>query len=163
MSIQPPVDQFRDVGQRAIASLQNVAKEMGRNDAPSKEDFELLLRDLPRFELAALPRPFTVSLWKVFGESVLRSMIRAHLRESIGADIKQELHLYGMALSRWSEQVVRKLEALVNSYADAYRAQLQRLTGLHGESIDMQQLEADLSLLLNWSGNSASEFKTQQA
>ena len=86
-------------------------------------------------------------------------MIRTHLRESIGTDIKQELHLYGMALSRWSEQVVRKLEALVNSYADAYRVQLQRMTGLHGKNIDLEQVKADLDLLLNWSGSSDSSLK----
>jgi hypothetical protein len=84
-------------------------------------------------------------------------MVRTHLRESIGTDINQELHLYGMALSRWSEQVVRKLEALVNSYADGYRVQLQRMTGLHGKNTDLEQIEADLDLLLNWSGSS--DFK----
>ena len=31
-----------------------------------------------------------------------------------------------MALSQWSEQIVRKLELLVNSYADAYRMQIHR-------------------------------------
>jgi len=158
-SIQPPIDRFQDVGQRTIESLQKIAKEMGRKDSPSKKDFEVLLRDLPRFELAALPCPFTVTLWKVLGAGVLRSMIRTHLRESIGTDIKQELHLYGMALSRWSEQVVRKLEALVNSYADAYRVQLQRMTGLHGKNTDLEQIEADLDLLLNWSGGSDSSLK----
>jgi hypothetical protein len=61
-SIQPPIDRFQDVGQRTIESLQKIANEMGRNDSPSKKDFELLLRDLPWFELAALPSPFTVTL-----------------------------------------------------------------------------------------------------
>jgi nucleotide-binding universal stress UspA family protein len=106
-----------------------------------------------------LPCPFTVTLWKVLGAGVLRSMIRTHLRESIGTDIKQELHLYGMVLFRWSEQVVRKLEALVNSYADAYRVQLQRMTGPHGKNTDLEQIEANLDLLLNWSGSSDSSLK----
>jgi hypothetical protein len=84
-------------------------------------------------------------------------MIRTHLREGTGTEIKQELHLYGMALSRWNEQVVRKLEALVNSYADGYRVQLQRMAGLHGKNTDLEQIEADLDRLLNWSGSS--DFK----
>jgi hypothetical protein len=77
--------------------------------------------------------------------------------------IKQELHIYGMALSGWSEQVVRKLEALVNSYADSYRVQLQRANGLNDESVDLEQIESDLDLLLGWSETRASELKAQQA
>ena len=162
-SIQTPIDHFRDVGQRAIESLQTIAEEMGRSDAPSQEDFAVLLRDLPRFELAVLPTPISITRWKFWGESVLRSRIRGHLRESIAVHIKQELHLYGMALSGWSEQVVRKLEVLVNSYAEAYRVQLQRMAGIDDKSIDLEQIGTDLDLLLSWNASRASEFKTQQA
>ncbi len=89
-SIQPPVDRLRSVGQRAIESLQKIAKEIGRSDAPSEEDFELLFRDLPRFELATLPGAIGVRRWKFWGEGMLRSRIRANLRESISAHLTQE-------------------------------------------------------------------------
>lgn len=145
--VEPPIAKFKDVGKHAIASLQKVASEMGRTDAPSQEDFDLLLRDLPRFEMAALPEGINLSRWRLWGEGVLRSSIRAHLKESIGPHLREELHLYGMALSQWSEQIVRKLEALVNSYADAYRVQLHRVSGASGKIIDLKQMEADLKLL----------------
>jgi GTP-binding protein EngB required for normal cell division len=162
-SVQSPIDRFRNVGQRAIDSLQEIAKETGRADSPSDKDFALILRDLPRFELAVLPTAFTTAPWRFFGRNVLRSMIRAHLSETIGADLKRELHQYGMALSGWSEQVVRKLEALVNSYAEVYRMQLQRMAGLHDNSVDMEQIESDLNLLLSWRADKVSGMKTQQA
>jgi GTP-binding protein EngB required for normal cell division len=162
-SIQPPIDRFRDVGRGAIESLQEIAKEMGRTDSPSEEDFELLLRDLPRFELAALPTAFTTVPWKFFGRNVLRSRIRAHLVQTIGSDLKHELHRYGMALSGWSERTVHKLEALANSYADEYRSQLQRMAGVHDKSVDLDQIESDLKLLLNWSAGDLFERTTQQA
>jgi hypothetical protein len=162
-SIQPPVDRLRSVGQRAIESLQKIAKEMGRSDAPSGEDFELLFRDLPRFELATLPDAISVRRWKFWGESALRSRIRANLRESIGAHLTQELHHYGVALSGWSEQIVGKLEALVNSYADAYRVQLHRLSGLSGKDVNLGELEADLELLLRWNVDNTPDVRAQQA
>ena len=162
-SIQPPIDHFREVGQRSIESLQRIARDMGRTDAPSEEDFSILLRDLPRFEPAVLPDDISVAHWKLWGDGVLRSRIRSRLRESLGAHIRQELHLYGMALSTWSEQAVRKLEALVNSYADAYRVQLQRLTGIAGKGIDLEQIEHDLDLLLNWNLDDTSALKKQSA
>lgn len=162
-SIQPPLDDFKKVGKQAIESLQAVAKRMHRTDAPSKQDFELLLRDLPRFELAVLPQTVGINHWKFFGEGVLRSRVRASLRESIGSHLREELHLYGMALSQWSDQIVRKLEALVNSYADAYRIQLQRVTGTSGHVGNSDQLEADLQLISDHPMASASAIEAHSA
>jgi len=161
-SIQQPIGRLKAVGQHAIAALQKIAKEMGRSDAPSQQDFDLLLRDLPRFELANLPETIGLNRWNLWGEGVLRSRIRASLRESIGTHLREELHLYGMALSQWSEQVVRKLEALVNSYADAYRAQLHRASGVSSKVADTHQMETDLKLLLGWKAETASDLKEQR-
>jgi hypothetical protein len=158
-SVQPPIDRLHEVGQHAIKSLQKIAKEMDRSDAPSEEDFEFLLRDLPRFELATLPNAAGIRYWTFLGETVLRSRIRAGLRESVGPHLKRELHLYGMALSQWSEQIVRKLEALVNSYADAYRVQLQRTNGFSGKNADPKQMETDLDRLVHWNAEQAPNLK----
>jgi GTP-binding protein EngB required for normal cell division len=160
-SIHPSIDRLRTVGNRAIESLQKIARSIGRTDAPMKEDFNLLLRDLPRFELAALPEAIGLSRWNLWGEGVLRSRIRSSLRESIGSHLRDELHLYGMALSQWSEQIVRKLEALVNSYADAYRVQLHRMSGVSGKTTDPGQMEADLKLLMQPSASPRDALKEQ--
>jgi GTP-binding protein EngB required for normal cell division len=162
-SIQPPINRLHSVGKRAVESLQKIAKEMGRTDTPSQKDFDLLLRDLPRFELAALPETVGLSRWNMWGEGMLRSRIRASLRESIGAHLRQEIHLYGMALSQWSDQIVRKLEALVNSYADAYRVQLHRMSGVSSRDLDLDQLKADLQLLRERKADSAPSLDAQPA
>ena len=149
-SVQPPIERLRSVGGRAMESLQKIAKEMGRMDAPSHEDLDLLLRDMPRFELAVLPQPIRLGPWKFLGESIVRTRIKTNLNDSTGPLMKDELHLYGLALSQWSRQVVRKLEAIVNSYADAYRVQIHRLSGTSEKAVDVDQLEEDLALLMNW-------------
>ncbi len=118
---QRPIEQLRTTGDHAIDSLQQIAKELGKTDAPSRGEFEMLLREMPRFELATLPAEIIIGRWKILGDRIVRSRIRASLQEGIGSLFEKELHLYGLALSQWSEQIVRKLEALVNSYADAYR------------------------------------------
>lgn len=160
-SIQKPISRLKAVGQHAVTSLQTIAREMGRNDAPSQEDFDLLLRDLPRFELARLPETIELSRLSKLGESVLRSRIRSNLQKSIGSHLREELHLYGLALSQWSEQVVRKLEILVNSYADAYRALLSRAKGISNEVVDSRQMEADLELLLRRNAEAIFDLKEQ--
>jgi hypothetical protein len=108
-----------------------------------------ILRDLPRFELAALPDSISVGSWKFCGRSILRARIAASLRGGVGPQLEQALYLYGMALSRWSEQIVRKLELLVNSYADAYRMQIQRAAGTVDAVGNPAQLQADVEVLRN--------------
>ena len=94
-----------------------------------------------------------MSHWMFLGTGFVRSRIRKALQESIGPLVKQELHLYGDALSRWSNQFVSKIVLLVSSYADAYRVQLQRISGTSDGAIDAPQLKQDLALLRNWNAN----------
>ena len=157
-TVQRPLELLRSVGIHAIGSLQRTAKNLGKTDAPSHEEFEMLMRDMPRFELAALPSEIHVSHWKFLGEGIVRSRIKTSLRESIGALLKNELHLYGMALSQWSQQTVRQLQGLTNSYADAYRAQIHRLSGVSDAVADTTQLQADLDLLRNWSSKTSASL-----
>lgn len=144
------LENVRTVGKRAIDTLQTVAQEMGRTDIPSWDEVELLLRDVPRFELATLPADCHIGPWMFLGKRFLRYRVRQSLGESIGALVEHELHLYGQALSQWSDQFVSKIVLYVNSYASAYRAQLHRIAGTSNDSADAVQLERDLSLLRGW-------------
>ena len=156
--MRPTTERLRNVGYRAVAQLQKVAKEMGRSDTPTQEDFSLILRDMPRFELATLPASISVGQRKFWGERILRSHINTSLRASIGSHLKEELHLYSMALSQWSGQIVRKMELLVNSYADAYRMQIHRISGTSDVAANPGQLQADLELLRNWRPANAADL-----
>ncbi|MGO8720941.1 MAG: dynamin family protein [Acidobacteriaceae bacterium] len=140
----------RSVSRRVIDILQSVAREMGRTDVPAQDELEVLLRDLPRFEMAALPEDIHTSYWMFLGDGVVRSKIRNSLRQCTGALLQQELRLHGHALSQWNHQFASKMEFLINSYADGYRAQLYRTTGSSKDTIDAPQLEDDLAGLSNW-------------
>lgn len=153
--VEQPIERLRSIGIGAISGLQDAAKQLGKTDAPSREDFELLLRGMPRFEMATLPSEINVGRWKFLGVGIVRSRIKTSLRESIGPLLKDELHLYGMSLGQWSEQIVRQLEALVNSYADAYRAQIHRIGGVLDAAVNPAQLQSDLDTLRNWSSTKA--------
>lgn len=155
------IDDVRNVSRHAIFTLQAVAREMGRADVPSLDEVEALLRDVPRFELATLPEDINMSRWRFLGSRFLRYKTRRSLQQSIGALVKQELHLYGQALTQWSEQFVNKIVLLVSSYASAYRVQLHRIAGTSDDAVDVPQLERDLSLLKTWvPGESADVTET---
>ncbi len=161
--VQTPIERLRSVGDRAIESLQRIAREMRRMDVPAKEDFDILLRDMPRFELAALPDAIRVSHWNLLGEAVVRSGIKTSLRESVGPLLKDELYHYGIALSQWGGQVMRKLEGLVSSYADAYRVQIHRISGTSGNAVNVTQMEEDLSSLLHWDSTKRPQLAEKRA
>ena len=123
---------------------------MGRSDAPSQDEGENLLRDAPRFELATIPGEINMGLWRFLGERVVRSGIRSGLQQTVGNALKEELRQYDAALSQWSQQLMNKIEVLMNSYTDAYRVQLHRIAGSSKDRVDTPQLERDLALLRSW-------------
>ncbi len=157
------LEQMRTAMQRAIEILQDVAKGLGSVEAPSVQDVETILREVPRFELAALPAETSAGKWKWFGDGVVRSAIRSSLVKSTGPMLKKELHLYGYALRQWSDQAIRKMEMVVNSYADAYRAQIHRIGGLSDLTTDLAQVKSDLNLLRNWSSAENSGLAAKRA
>ncbi len=161
--VQPSIEHLRSVGGHAIETLQNTAREMGRMDAPSREDLELLLRDMPRFELSVIPKPISPGPWKFFGERIVRARIKANLNDSMGPLLKRTLHLYGLASSQWSGQVIPKLEAVVNSYADAYRVQIHRLNSTSERVINVGQLGEDLNFLTSWDLASSPDLAEKRA
>jgi hypothetical protein len=61
------------------------------------------------------------------------------------------LHLYGHASQEWSDQAIRKIDSVVNSYADAYRAQIHRRSGRSEGVRDLAEVKSDLNILRNWS------------
>jgi GTP-binding protein EngB required for normal cell division len=146
-SVDGYVESVRGVGRRTIDTLQRVAREMGRTDMPTYDELEHLLRGMPRFELAALPDNINMTHWMFLGDRVVRSRIANRLQLSIGALLKEELHLYGRALSQWSQQFTKKMQLLIAPYADTYRTQLHRITGVSKDGTDAPQIEHDLALL----------------
>jgi GTP-binding protein EngB required for normal cell division len=149
-SVERCLENVRSALQRAIDTLQMVAQRLGRSDVPAHNDVEILFRGVPRFELAMNPNEINMNHWMLLGEGIVRSRIRNSLQQTVGVALKEELHQYGNSLYQWTREFMNKVEMLSNSYADAYRIQLQRITGSSKETVDIPELERDLALLRNW-------------
>ena len=135
---------------KAVQTLTEIAREMSRSDLPSIEDAELLLREVPRFEIEVVPIRIGAARWSWMGRSTVRVLVRSSLREHLGPLLKEELHRYKRSLDLWTEQTSRKMVAFVNSFADAYRAQLNRVRGLSDGGEASPELAHDLARLLRW-------------
>jgi len=157
------IEQVRSAADRALTTLHRVAQELGSTETPSPEELERILRDAPRFEFATLPNEIHAGRWKWLGDGMHRSAIRNHLRQNVGSVLKEELHQYARALSQWSEQTLKKIEAFLNSYADAYRIQIHRLSGFSEDAKDMPGIEQDLNRLRRWSAEEGSDLVKKRA
>jgi GTP-binding protein EngB required for normal cell division len=143
----------------AVETLDEIAREMSRSDVPSTEEADLLLREVPRFEIDVVPLRIGADRWSWLGKTIDRARVRSSLREHLGPLLKEELHRYKRALDLWTEQTSRKMVAFVNSYSDAYRAQLNRVRGLAGGGEAVPELAHDLARLLRWNSEEESEAK----
>jgi hypothetical protein len=135
----------------AVASLQEIAKEIARSEMPSEEEAGILLRNVPRFEIASVPHPVGAAFWRWLGHRTAAAFARHGLRRRFAEVLNDELRRYGQALSQWSRHATRSMEVFVSSYADAYRAQLGRMRGQSADTTTAPELENDLALLLMWS------------
>jgi Predicted GTPases len=148
--IEPLTRSAREVGRDALVQLQDVAKALGRVDAPDDKELDSLLRDMPRFEIATLPTDIDIGLWGAFGRSVLQFQLRKKLQDAIYPLLKKELDSYSSALWQWMRQFSRRLELLISSYADGYRAEIQELSGHSSPESDTSRMKQDLELLQQW-------------
>lgn len=152
-AVQAQVDsriaRMRLTTKAAIEGLQKAGAELARSDMPSIEEAEALLRDVPRFELANLTGEISSGHWKWLGGRAVHFAVLRKLRIAFAKSLGDELHRYGRALDLWAEQTSRKMAAFVNSYADAYRAQLHRVRGLAGGPAASPEAAQDLARLLS--------------
>ncbi|MDR5729397.1 MAG: dynamin family protein [Terriglobia bacterium] len=147
----------RNAMKDAVGGLREIASEITRSDVPTQEEADILLRNAPRFELSSVPGPVGAPYWRWAGRRAAGALARQSLRQALGESFKDELHRYGRALSQWSEHTARRMRTLVNSYADAYRAQLNRMRGLSAEGTTSPELEDDLALLLKWNTKTSTQ------
>ena len=147
----------RNALRSAVEGLREVAWEIARSDMPSQEGVEILLRDAPRFETASVPESAGAAYWKWLGHRAALELAKRSLSDALGDSFKDDLHRYGLALRQWSEHTTRGMEAFVSSYADAYRAQLNRLRESPTGQTASPELENDLMLLQKWNAETNSE------
>jgi GTP-binding protein EngB required for normal cell division len=146
--LQQPIRRLRETSEEAILVMQQIASTLHAPDSPAMSEIELLMRDLPRFELAELTISTSVGHWILLGEKMAISRLRSRLKEALESILREKFRAYGRVLHRWMERTTRGLERLVSSYADGYRVQIQRLAGRAAESPEVEQLQLDLTLLL---------------
>ncbi len=157
------IGHVREVVERTVLSLQGAAEGLSNDEIPSAEELTSGLRNLPRFELAELPGGVGAGGWRWLGRRAVRSALHRGLQENAGSMLQEALRRYGYALREWSDRAIARMDAVVRSYADTYRAQIHRMTGMEEQSKDRGQVQRDLESLRNWRAGVNTDIAAQRA
>jgi GTP-binding protein EngB required for normal cell division len=138
-----------------VEHLCEVALSLQAAEKPALEEFDSILRDLPRFELTVLSRPVQSGRWKVLPFALLQARTRSELKEAWYASLRDALQTYGRTLHSWAQKRNRTIERMISSYADTYRNQVYRLAGYMEDPVDRDQIKEDLQNLRRLGGDAA--------
>jgi GTP-binding protein EngB required for normal cell division len=145
--LETPIADLRRTAEAAVEAVGRIASALGSAEGPAVSEVSLLFRNLPRFEMNGLSPLKVDSMWNFLGERARMARVQSLLKQQVRAPLQQELRNYGRVLHRWVQETTHTSQRLIDSYADAYRAQIQRLAGSANVPEDSQQLRRDIVLL----------------
>ena len=99
--LQQPIRRLRETSEEAIHVMQQIAATLHAPDAPAMSEIELLLRDLPRFELAELTTSISVGHWILLGEKMAISRLHSRLKEQLEVLLREKHLLLCIILKRF--------------------------------------------------------------
>jgi GTP-binding protein EngB required for normal cell division len=109
-------------------ALGTAAHVLGVKDTPQARDLTAVVKELPRLD----PGPIEVSVRRdfraVFGRGFMRRRVENKLREQVGPNIDEAFERYRRMLESWTRRTLAELHRQFDAHADAYRAQIERLT-----------------------------------
>jgi GTP-binding protein EngB required for normal cell division len=120
---------MEDLARDLSTVIREVSDLLGEDSASAEEELSSVVKEMPRIDLGSgelhLTRPWTtaISPW------LAARTVENHLREAAGEQIKESFSTYGSMLDAWSRRIAGELQLRFNSYADAHRARLSRLSG----------------------------------
>jgi small GTP-binding protein len=133
--------------------LRRAAEVLGAPNAPDGDELSAVLSGMPRLDVGAfevrVPRAGVFARWsRVWAVRRAKGVLRAQAGERAAVAFAQ----YGKQMEAWVRRTVAELEGRFDSYADAYRAQIERVTSRRStteeerETIrrDLETLEASL-------------------
>jgi GTP-binding protein EngB required for normal cell division len=129
-------------------ALRDAAAELELAGAPADDDLLQALQEMPRPDLGKLELDLRPGLLARFSKRLAVRSAESNLRTQIGSSVARAFQTYAKLLDAWAAKTIREIEARFSAYADAYRAQLERLTaGTDAPSGEQEAILRDLQTL----------------
>lgn len=149
-------DQTEDLRRRMDAlahklneTLRVTAKMLEIEDAPGEQEFSSMLREMPAFD----PGQLTIDinrppLLMLLGRKLSGSVVTKRLVGMIGDHLAKSLSAYAALRYDWSERTLAQIQRRFDTYANSYRAQVDRLLGKRESPREQERsILRDLDLL----------------
>jgi hypothetical protein len=134
----------------AAQVLQDTAQTLGLREVPSEREILAEVQEMPWLDVGHLDVKLRApGYFMRFGTERARRQLARKLRAQVGAQVVQAFADYGRLLEDWLSKTLSALQARFDAYAEAYRAQLGRLsTGQDASLSEQETVRQDLEALL---------------
>jgi len=139
---------IQEVAGNAGSVLAKTATALEIENRPEQDELLDVLKNMPRFDLGNLEievGPSAVA--SVLGRRWAAGRVERRIRSQTGKQITDAVGIYARVLHAWVRKTFTELQERFDSYADAYRAHLDRLAAHKTGVEDEQALRNDLAAL----------------
>ena len=134
---------------KAARALIKAAKALDIENRPEEDELLEVVNDMPRFDVGEIEIPLRLgAAASVLGRRWATGRVERQIKKAAGPQIAGAVSVYERVLQAWVRRTFAELQARFDSYADAYRAQLARLTADQAPDAEEEQaLRDDLAAL----------------
>ena len=141
-------DKLQEFARGLSGALAGAANVLEVRDVPSEEEIMTVVKEMPRLDLGPLDIELQRDFLAVLGRALAQRRVRKKLKAQIGPGVDEAFQRYGRMLQLWIRRTIAELQRRFDSHADAYRAQLERLTTAKEAGVEeTEAIQRDLSAL----------------
>lgn len=137
---------LNELARDSAALLARVPSQLGFGDAPDANEFAGLLKEMPHLEIGVHLKVRPDSLQSRLGASWAARRVEKKMRTEIGDRVASAVAGYGKHLESWVRQTIAAMQNRFDSYADVYRAGLDRVAKNNNlTASEAEQIRRDLA------------------
>lgn len=141
-------DKLQEFGRDLSRALGGAAKALEASNLPSEEELTTVVKEMPRFDPGPLDIVLERDFLTVLSRGLTERRVKKKLKAQIGSAVDEAFQGYGRMLELWIRRTIAELQRRFDSHADAYRAQLERLTTTREAGAEESEaIRRDLSAL----------------
>ena len=122
-------ERLNGLARELTGTLQQAAQQLNVTDMPQEEEHVLALREMPRLDFGGETLSFKRSPFVSIAAPLVKAWVEKRLSHLLGQRIAEAFRSYRRLVDAWVRRAIAEIQARFDSYADAYRAQLDRLLG----------------------------------
>ena len=139
---------IQEAARNAGSVLAKTATTLDLENRPEQDELLDVLKNMPRVDLGNLEIEVAPSaLASLLGRRCAVARVERRIRSQAGGQLTDAVGIYARVLHSWVRKTFTELQEQFDSYADAYRAHLDRLAGNKTGVEDEQALRDDLAAL----------------